>query len=92
LLVAAGAVIAVLAGLMWLALYWYGGYATPDPATQRAAWIVLGVGVALAAIPAAIGFRRLRNLDWSDALSCGLLAAAIPILLVLLWTVVSSGR
>ena len=85
-----GLAVSLIAGLAWLALYWFGGFGTPAPSVQRVAWIVLAVGVVAAAIPSAHGIRRLNAQGWSHALRVGLLIAASPALLVVTWGLIRS--
>jgi hypothetical protein len=81
-LVVLGAGTGVGVGIAWLALTGLSDFDTPSPGLRSTAWVVLLVGVAVAAIPAALGFRRLHVRGWIATYLLGLLVATPAALVV----------
>jgi len=80
--VALGAGIGVAVGIAWLTLTGLNDFDTPSPGLRVTAWVVLGIGAAVAAIPPALGSRRLQVHGWIVSYLLGLLVATPAALIV----------
>jgi len=80
--VALGAGIGVGVGIAWLALTGLSDFDTPSLGLRAIAWVVLPIGIAVAAIPAALGFSRLQVRGWVASYCLGLLVATPAALVV----------
>ncbi len=80
--VASSAGIGAAVGTAWLTLTGLSDFDTPNPGVRTTAWVVLVIGVAVAAIPATLGFRRLGVQGLAATYFLGLLVATPAALII----------
>ena len=69
-------------GIAWLALSGLSAFDTPSPGVKATACVVLGVGVGVAGIPGAVGFRRFGVDGPAPSYLLGLLVATPAALVI----------